>query len=329
MRVSPGQGASVQFLPGFTIALVFVALAGMVFLLALIIVVKTLKRRAGLPVRTGILDRPWLRRGVLGTAALGILCVLYGRFVESRWVEVTHVRIPTSKMAPGSPPIRILHVTDTHCDRWGPNEARLLGIVREEKPDLIAFTGDATNDAKDGLAAFRRLASFLQAPFGCFAVKGNWEAWFWSDLDVFGGTALQELTVAAPVKEVLIRGTRLAVCGVPYDAPHGAQALSRVPPEAFCLFLCHTPDMIREPGLQAADLYLAGHTHGGQVRLPLHGAMVTLSKYGKAYESGLFREGRCRMYVCRGLGMEGGIIPRVRFWCRPEVAVLELVPEGR
>jgi predicted MPP superfamily phosphohydrolase len=104
-------------------------------------------------------------------------------------------------------------------------------------------------------------------------------------------------------------------------------ALGGVPPEAFTLFLYHTPDLILEAaGTGRVDLYCAGHTHGGQVALPVYGALVTLSKFGKKYESGLHREGQTSLYVTRGVGMEGGSAPRVRFFARPEITVIELAP---
>ena len=73
------------------------------------------------------------------------------------------------------------------------------------------------------------------------------------------------------------------------------------------------------------DLQLSGHTHGGQVRLPLYGALLTLSAMGKRFEAGLYRLGEMALYVNRGLGMEGGAAPRVRFLCRPEITVFDLL----
>jgi predicted MPP superfamily phosphohydrolase len=75
------------------------------------------------------------------------------------------------------------------------------------------------------------------------------------------------------------------------------------------------------------DLFCAGHVHGGQIAMPFYGALVTLSRYGKQYEAGLYKAGPMWLYVSRGVGMEGGAAPRVRFCSRPEVAVLEAVPE--
>ena len=74
------------------------------------------------------------------------------------------------------------------------------------------------------------------------------------------------------------------------------------------------------------DLYLAGHTHGGQLRLPLFGALVTSSDFWKRYEAGRYREGQTTLYVSRGLGMEGLGAPRARFLAPPEIVVWDLHP---
>jgi predicted MPP superfamily phosphohydrolase len=72
------------------------------------------------------------------------------------------------------------------------------------------------------------------------------------------------------------------------------------------------------------DLYLAGHTHGGQIRLPLFGAVFTASAYGKRYEQGHYSVGDTTLYVSRGIGMEGMGAPRARFLCPPEIVVVNL-----
>ena len=133
-----------------------------------------------------------------------------------------------------------------------------------------------------------------------------------------------------------VAGTSVWVAGAPFaslaEPPDGERTgiektLKDVPPDAFTLFLYHTPDLILEAAAtNRVDLYCAGHTHGGQVALPVYGALVTLSKFGKKYESGLHREGPTHLYVTRGVGMEGGSAPRVRFFARPEITVIELAP---
>jgi predicted MPP superfamily phosphohydrolase len=101
-------------------------------------------------------------------------------------------------------------------------------------------------------------------------------------------------------------------------------AMERVPPDAFTLLLYHSPDLIHEAAARRVDLYLGGHTHGGQLRLPLLGPIVTGSKYGRRYAAGLFEADGTRMYISQGIGFEGGGMPRARFLCRPEIVSIEL-----
>jgi hypothetical protein len=102
------------------------------------------------------------------------------------------------------------------------------------------------------------------------------------------------------------------------------QAMAGIPRDAFTLLLFHSPDLIHEAAAHGVDLYLGGHTHGGQLRLPFYGAIVTMSKYGKQYEAGLFQEGGTTMYISRGIGFEGYSMPRARFLCPPEIVSIEL-----
>src|SRR4029079_9982343 len=102
------------------------------------------------------------------------------------------------------------------------------------------------------------------------------------------------------------------------------QLLRAVPAGVFSIFLYHAPYLIADVSGHGVDLYCAGHTHGGQVALPVYGALVTFSKFGKRYEAGRYSVGSTTLYVNRGIGMVGGPAPRVRFCARPEVTVFTL-----
>ena len=77
------------------------------------------------------------------------------------------------------------------------------------------------------------------------------------------------------------------------------------------------PEMVQA----GVNLHLAGHTHGGQIRLPFYGALLTSSLYGKRYEMGHYQEGNTHLYVARGVGVEGMGAPRARFLCPPEIVL--------
>ena len=100
--------------------------------------------------------------------------------------------------------------------------------------------------------------------------------------------------------------------------------MAELPANTFNIVLYHHPSGFAQTWGTPTDLMLAGHTHGGQIRLPLYGALVTLDRFGKRWESGRFRENGVTLIVSRGLGCEPGT-PEMRFCCRPEVVVVDLV----
>src|SRR5215213_2643460 len=312
--------------------LLFVCAVAAVYLFAACAVVRLLLHRLGFmeqPTRAALIAE----RGSLALAAVGLACFAYGHYIEPFWPEVTRVRVGSPRLRGAERPVRVVHISDLHCDPEPRLEERLPDLIAAERPDLIVYTGDSLN-SPEGLPVLRKLLPRLAAIAPTYAVRGNWDTAFWRREDLFGGTGVVELKKEAA--RVDVAGTTLWVAGAPFaalaDPPDGERsgienALKGVPPEAFTLFLYHTPDLILEAAAtNRVDLYCAGHTHGGQVALPLYGALVTLSKFGKKYESGLHREGSTWLYVTRGVGMEGGPAPRVRFFARPEVTVIELVP---
>jgi predicted MPP superfamily phosphohydrolase len=316
-----------------TAVLLFVCAVAAVYLFAACAVVRLLLRRFGFlgePTRAGRIAE----RASLALAAVGLLCFAYGHFVEPYWPEVTRVRVESPKLKGAQRPVRVVHISDLHCDPEPRLEERLPDIIAAERPDLIVYTGDSLN-SPDGLPVLRKLLPRLAAVAPTYAVRGNWDTAYWRREQLFEGTGVVELKKEAA--RVDVAGTSLWVAGAPFatlaEPPDGERSgienmLKGVPPEAFTLLLYHTPDLILEAAETGrVDLYCAGHTHGGQVALPLYGAIITLSKFGKRFESGLHREGPTWLYVTRGVGMEGGPAPRVRFFARPEITVIELAPQ--
>ena len=305
--------------------LLFLAPIVIVYVLAASIAVRALLARfTRKPTNVGPIRR-WSDRIILSLALLGLICMAYGYFVEPYWPSVTHLKLNSARIAPGSPPIRIAHISDLHCDPKPRLEERLPDIIAAEKPDLIVFTGDALN-SPDALPVLRTCLTKLSAIAPTFAVKGNWDSWYWHGFKLFDGTGVEELNGTA--REVRVGPSSVWIAGVGVgDESRIDQALATVPPNAFTVFLYHYPDLITEVAPRAVDLFCAGHTHGGQVALPLYGAVITLSRFGKKYEAGLYRVDRTSMYVNRGIGMEGGPAPRVRFWARPEITIIEVAPE--
>ena len=265
----------------------------------------------------------WARRIVLPLAGLTVACMAYGYFVEPYWLEATEVHIASGKLAAAARPIRVVHLSDLHCDAKVRLEEKIPPIVAGLSPDLIVFTGDAVN-SMEGVGNFRLCMTRLARLAPCYAVLGNWDLWYYSAAKLFSGTGVRLLEAEGVKLE--LAGTELWLAGAPVDQGGGIdRSLADAPAGAFTILLYHYPDEIYHAAERKVDLYLAGHTHGGQVALPLYGALVTLSRYGKQFERGLYRIGPTHLYVNRGIGMEGGV-PRVRFCARPEVTLIELSP---
>ncbi len=280
-----------------------------------------------LPVDKKILvERPWIIWPATAILALYGLCFAYGALVEAHWVQTTRTEIKVSDPVLGHSRFRIVHLTDLHLDRIGRREYRMIEAVREAKPQLIVLTGDYLN-VREGAVALSEVLGALKAPYGVFGVEGNWDTKF------VAGEMFQRAGAAYLVDDTRVierDGHRLRIVG--QGIVPGRPLKELLPPKddgAYTVFLHHKPDAVdeltaRDPG-QRVDLFLCGHTHGGQVCLPFWGAVITLSKYHKKYESGLYTVGGVPMYVSRGVGSGGGARPEVRFLARPEVAIIDLV----
>ncbi len=257
---------------------------------------------------------------------------VYGLVIEPFRLTVTEMTHHSPKLAADAPPLRLLQMGDFHIERrLTRRECDLLERVKALAPDVILVTGDYLNLSyvydPQAQQAVRTFLSQLHAPWGVYAVSGS------PPVDppevvpkLFDG--LDNVRLLRNEHLVLkVRGQRLCLAGLvcshdpAIDAGRLREALVGAPPDVLTLVLHHSPDLMPQMVRAGVDLHLAGHTHGGQVRLPLYGALITSSMYGKRYEMGHYQEGETQLYVARGLGMEGMGAPRVRFLCPPEIVL--------
>ena len=286
-------------------------------------------RREEEPKRSSLAK--WTRRDILGLAGGGIACIGWGVFFEPYRLEVTQTRIVSPKLLGAGRPVRIVHISDLHCDPKLRNEPKLPGLIDTLSPDLIVYTGDSINSL-GGLSNFRRCLTQIARIAPTYVSRGNWDTYF-GQTDYFGNTGAIELNGAN--QRIEVDGAHLWVAGAGVmhrDVPPPAsvvldRALGGIPEEDFKIFLYHYPDLFYSLADRKVDLHCAGHTHGGQVALPFYGALITASQFGKQFEAGLYRLHKSHLYVNRGIGMEGNA-PKVRFWCRPEVSLIEIAPGG-
>jgi len=294
------------------------------FFVVLRIVLKKISRAAR--EKQSVYDSRALKIITVALNTLAVACILWAFFVEPYRIEVTSTTIRSAQLAGTGTPFRVVQISDFHIDGNGPNERALPGIVNALEPDLILITGDYLNNA----AAAGVLVKLLKAlrakrDGGILAVTGNWEALVDSKR-AFEAAGIPMLNDESR-EFALGNGRSLWVTGVSYDKGLTAATITRLPREDYRIFMYH----VLEPNLcemfsksGSIDLYLAGHTHGGQVRVPFVGPILTLAPYGRRYAAGHYRIGETDVYVNRGIGMEGGRAPRLRFWCRPEVTVIDL-----
>jgi len=302
--------------------ILFCATVSLVYVLELTLAVVAVVRRLGAkPARSVLLSKPaWVLHGL---ALVGVVCFLYGRFIEPYWIELNRFTLTTGKLERAS--FRIVHISDLHCESEPLNEPRMVRIVNALEPDVIVFTGDALNSAA-ALPLFKQTMRRLTARLAKVAVYGNFEIEFWNNLDLYSSTGFELLDGRTVCLEK--DGERLYISGTSYRSDRSAAALLReVPADSYSILAYHYPDLAEDLQGLNVDLYLAGHTHGGQVAIPFYGALVTLSKFGKKYEAGMYKLGRTVLYVNRGLGLEMAPAPKVRFFARPEIAVFDLQPK--
>jgi predicted MPP superfamily phosphohydrolase len=304
----------------FLLLLVILAICG----LEIVVLVRCVRNRLrGLFARRILFARPALVLHVLVLAVFA--CLFWGHFVEPRWIDVHQVTLHTAKLKVAG--FRIVQISDLHCDRTARNEERVVRIINSLKPDIVVATGDYLNDPA-GLPRLRQMLGRLEAPLGKFAVTGNFEVRCWPDIDPFEGTGFRKLdretvVVAKEDDRIAISGMGYVPCDAVTELPEG------LADDRYDVFLFHTPDLIEEVCNRGVDLYLCGHTHGGQVRLPWYGALITLSKFGKKYESGMYHVGDTTLYVNRGLGLEPRPAPQIRLLARPEIAVFDILPTSQ
>jgi predicted MPP superfamily phosphohydrolase len=265
--------------------------------------------------RSRILRR--LLRATLALTLLGALGLGYASLIEPYWIEVTRHGVQLTGL---QQELKIAHLTDLHIREWGRREQRLLQLLEEERPDLIVITGDTTSPGVTD-AVRLELLSRLRAPLGVFAVRGNWEHWspMEDEEGLYRKAGIQPLlnTRQKVAESLWLVGLDDALAG----APDPTSAFVDVPPAAPCIALIHSPASFDELAGRC-PLVLAGHTHGGQVRLPGLGALWLPPGSG-AYEAGWYERQGTKLYVSRGLGNS---IMDLRFMCRPELAIITLRP---
>ena len=266
----------------------------------------------------------------------GILLIL---IVWTAWgntaLELNTYTISSCELPDAFDGYRIAHVSDLHNAEFGDRNQRLLEMLREAEPDMIAITGDLIDSRKTNIAVALAFAEEAVKFAPCYYVSGNHEARVSEYQDLKTGLEAAGVTVLddAQVK-IEVSGESITVIGVndpsfhadylTSDAAVMDRKLSELSSEdaGFTILLSHRPELFDTYAAHDMDLVLTGHAHGGQFRLPLIGGLIAPNQgLFPKYDDGLYSEGNTNMIVSRGLG--NSIIP-FRFNNRPEVVLIEL-----
>jgi predicted MPP superfamily phosphohydrolase len=258
---------------------------------------------------------------------------LYASRVEPRRLEVAHHTVALAGDVAGRDAVRVGVIADIQTIGVGPYERRAVRELLAERPDVVLIAGDlfqgTPSQWTQSQDAYRALLRDLdQVPAGAFVVGG--------DVDgnavpyIVEGTGVTYLR--SEVTELAVGDRRLRVLGVPLEPDDESEAALQAFADAprtgeARILLAHRPDWAQRFGRGAAgvDLVVAGHTHGGQIQVPVLGPLITMSGVPRTVAAGGLHvlDGQ-PLYVSTGVGMEQQGAPQIRLGARPSVAILTL-----
>jgi uncharacterized protein len=283
---------------------------------------------------------PWI---LLALLLVAVVVVLYAILVERRWYRLKSHRLDI--LPAGAQGLDVLHLSDLHLTGRDRRQARFLASL--PRADLTAITGDILGEPGAVKFAAESLRPVRGRLGSIFVLGSN---------DLFAPRPLNYLRYFVPTRRrrrllgrpgrapdlvrllerdgwVHLRNRKydpraVAMEVVGLDDPHihrsDLRIAPRTRPEAFGLAVVHSPDPAPELAALGYDLVVSGHTHGGQVRLPLVGALVSNCSIPPRLARGLSRIGPAYLHVSAGLGTSK--YAPFRFLCRPEATLLELRP---
>ena len=265
------------------------------------------------------LIRPLLKGGLR-------LAGLYKRGTENAISPVIRrVSLEFPALPPAFDGFQILQISDLHIDGTDGLAEALVPLLSDLRPDLCVLTGDYRYEDRGSCEAvyplMRSIVSSISATHGIFGILGNHDS---AEI----AFELEETGVRMLINESaeITRGAD-SIWLVGVDDPFDYQcddldgALRNVPPQALKILLAHAPELYNEAAESGVDLYLCGHTHAGQIRLPLIGSLRHNAMCPKALSYGAWTYKQMQGYTTSGAGC--ALVP-VRFNCPPEVVMIEL-----
>ena len=274
---------------------------------------------------------------VVPSVAVGLLGYGYSTELEMNWIEVTNLTLKLPRLDPTFNGLRLVQISDFHIGQWIDQERlnRIFKLALEQKPDYFLLTGDYLEyhpyGAPNEWATYEQnlsliTSAFSQLPASCptVAILGN------HDHKIYAGWIEQALVKAGipvlrnAVMTIKREGVELHLAGLD-DVSEKMDRLdvlmSSLPENGSAILLAHEPDFADTAAATGRfDLQISGHSHGGQIVIPLLGPPL-LPEWGRKYPSGLYNVNNMLLYTNRGVGVT---TINARFNCRPEITVYTL-----
>ena len=254
-------------------------------------------------------------------------------------LELNTYTISSSKLPQSFDGYRIAHVSDLHNTEMGKDNEKLLAMLRDADPDMIAITGDLIDSRNTDIEVALKFVREAVKIAPCYYVTGNHEARVNEYGELKAGMETAGVTVLEDVRtEISMEGATITLIGVndpsyqtDYLFGDSETVLNTKLEELhtedgeFTVLLSHRPELFDAYTDHGMDLVLSGHAHGGQFRLPFIGGLVAPNQgLFPEYDAGIYTEGNTNMLVSRGIG--NSILP-FRINNRPEVILIELQAE--
>jgi predicted MPP superfamily phosphohydrolase len=263
--------------------------------------------------------RPTLK---LGLQTLG----LYGRWMQNALQPIVReIPLKFPDLPPAFDGFQLLQISDFHIDGMDGLAEALCPVLAKLRPDVCVFTGDYRFEDHGPCVGvyprMRQVVESISATRGIYGILGNHDP---AEI----AFALEDLGVRMLVNEsAAIEKAHEAIWLIGVDDPFDYRcddlpaACAAVPPDSFKILLAHAPELYHEASARGIQLYLTGHTHAGQIRVPHIGSLKHNANCPRAYAYGLWRHDGMRGYTSAGVGCSA--LP-IRFHCPPEVVLFEL-----
>ncbi len=245
-------------------------------------------------------------------------------YAQNNWIKVTSIDVESAKIQNNT---RIVHITDLHGKLFGKDNKRLIGLIKEQNPDIIVFTGDLIDRSDKNITSSINTLKELQAYRPLYYIPGNHEFRSGKSEQIF--KALSKLNVnvlRCEIKDIEVKGNRISILGMDETGVKRNVFLNSLNEfekrETYKILLSHYPENINEYKDRNVNLVLSGHAHGGQFILPFVGGVYAPGQgFFPEYYKGKYNVNGTDFIVSSGLGNSS--IP-IRLFNRPEVIVINL-----